>query len=334
VSGVSRRAALAGALAALATGCGARAPARDGRAPVRPLKLEPVTSLVAAAGLEWLVAIEPKAFVAAPETAMAVSELFPDDHFDAFAARYGSDLRGFDELVVAGYPGTQLALARGYFDPARIEAAFAARNVVDSRHLDASGLVHVDGRIGQTPERLVLFGARAAGVERGKAGPLRAAGLFATDRLKRARPALDAPPLSDAARLLGGDWRARAFFPGPFADEWAQAGGGLLRVATAAALGARPVAGPEPGGRIELTLVVLGRFDDHEDAGARLGAALDRLLSSDVGRLLGADRPDAPLRVDSIPEQGLRAHVVLRASPLFRGLHVATEGSAEEIVGR
>lgn len=336
MNGLSRRSALtSAALATIAlVGCGGSAPPAAAPAPAVSFKLEPLADLVAAAGLEWLVVLSPKTLAAAPETAMAIGELFPSDRFDAFSARYGADLRALDEVVVAGYAETNLALARGFVDPAKVERAFAARTIVDARHLEAGGVLHVEGRVGKTPERLLVLSARAAGIERGKAGPLKAAGLFAAERLKRARPALRADPLADAERALGGPWPARAFFPGPFDGEWIKGGGGLLRTATAAALGARPVAGPEPGGRIEIALIVLGQFEDGEGAKARLGAALDRLLSSDIGRLLGADHPSEALRVDVTSEQGLRARVVLRASPLFRGLHLATAASAEEIFQR
>ena len=337
MSSLTRRSALASAALAVLAGCGGATTGTQppaGLDPVAKFKLSPLADLVAAAGLEWLVVLSPKVIVSAPETAMAVGELIPNDRFEAFATRYGADLRALDEVVVAGYPDTRLALARGFLDPARLQAAFAARSIVDARHLETGGIVRVEGRVGTTPERLLLLGARAGGIERGKSGPLKAAALFAAERLKRARPALAAEPLASAARVLGEPWPARAFFPGPFDEEWTKGGGGLLRTATAAAIGARAVAGPEPGGRIELVLIVLGQFEEGEGAKARLGAALDRLLSSDIGRLLGADHTSEPLRVDITEGRDLRARVVLRALPLFRGLHMATAASAEEIFKR
>lgn len=331
----SRRSALALVLAhaAWAFGCGS-GPARPAEPPTGPaLKLAPLADLVAAAGLEWLVLLEPKPIAAAPETTLAIAELFPNAPFDAFAERHGVDLRAVDELAVAGYADTRLVLARGFVDPARVERAFSARTLVDRRHLEAGGVLLVDGRVGATPERLVVFGPRGAAIERGKAGPLRAARLFAEQKLKRARPALGAEPLAKAATFLGGPWLGRAFFPGPFGDDWAKGAGGLFRTATSVAIGARPAIGPEPGGRLELVLVVTGDFEDAAGAKARLGATLDRLMSSDIGRLVGADQPAEPLRVDMTPE-GLRARIVLRATQVFRGLHVATGASAEEIFGR
>lgn len=287
-----------------------------------------------AAGLEWLVTLEPKRLVSSPETASAVAELLPPARFAAFAERHGLDLRALDELVAASYASGSLVVGRGVLDPKRVEAAFAKRTIVDERHVDGA-IVHVSARSPQGPERLLVLGPVAAGVERGKAGPLKAAELFALGKLKRARPALGSPPL-DAVGVLLGAFPARAFFPGPFDAEWARAGGGLLRAATAAAIGARPIAGPEPGGRLEVVLVVAGDFSDPEGAKARLGATLDRLFTSDFGRLLGTEQLADALRVDAIAATprnaaGLRARVVLRAGPLFKGLYAATEASAEEL---
>jgi hypothetical protein len=319
-------------LIGLSSGCGA-ARKEPARPPLPALHLSPLTDSVAGAGLEWLVSLEPKVLASSPETSLALGELFPRKRFDDFKARHGLALESLDELVVAGYRGESvLAFARGFLDPKEIEAHFNARTLVDERHVDASGgIVHVRARRGEQPEHLLLLGTTAAGIERGKGDALRAAELFALGKLHRAKPALAADPLAPAARALG-VFPARAFFPGPFDDEWARAGGGLLRTATAVAIGARPTPVAK-GASLEVVLVVMGTFSDAEGAKARFGAAIDRLLASDLGHLLGTDQPAEPLRVEAI-DGGLRGRIALQATPLFRGLYTATEATAEEIIRR
>ena len=96
-----------------------------------PLKLDPLGEIVPAAGLEYLVTLEPKAIANAPETSLALAEVLPPARFIAFAERHGAELRSLDEVAVAGYPQTTLVVARGFLDPNRVEAAFAKRTMVD-----------------------------------------------------------------------------------------------------------------------------------------------------------------------------------------------------------
>lgn len=335
---ITRRGALF-TLAAATVGCGGAPRGERDKPPPPPLKLAPISDLCPAAGLSWLVVAAPKAIVSAPELTLAMGELLKASRFEDFQKRYGVDLRSQDEIVVAGYGASTLALTRGFLDPAAVERAFATRAIVDERRVAASGIVEIDGRVGVRRERLIVFGVRGAGLERAEGDtpsrgptPIRAARLFAEERLHRAKPALASEPLQSARVALGDGYGLSAFFAGPFDGEWARGAGGLLRVATAASLGIRALAGSEPGGRLEIVIALLGRFDD-EAAKSRFGATIDRVLASDIGRLVATDQPVEPLRVDTTP-YGLRARVVVRALPFFRGLYAATDASAEELFGR
>ena len=337
-TGVLQRTALAISLAFPIIGCGG-APTAAKATPVEPaVRLAPLGNLVAAARLEWLVLVEPKTLAASPAAFDALSQLFPAARLADFEARHGAALTGFDELAVASFPGTGLVLVRGFLNAPRIEATFAARTRVTERHANGEGIVHVVAQRGSEPERLLLLGTRGASVERGRAGPQRAAELFALGRLKKARPALASEPLGSAAARLGA-FPARFFVPGPFSGEWAAAGGGVLRTATALAVGARIEESSANGdarareARLEIVLWVLGEFPKEAGAEARVGATLDRLLASNVGRLMGTEQPLEPLSVQAV-DGGIRARIVLRARDVFRGAREATEASAEEIFRR
>lgn len=325
------------ALSSALLGC--RSPSRPAVPPIDPtppFDLEPLAHLVAAAGLRWLITVEPKTILSSPELTLAVGQFLTNARLDALAKRNYVDVRSFDEIAFASFNDTELVMGRGFFDPAKFEAAMAAHNTVDSRRAQGS-LVDIDTHFGTLAERFTLFSSRGVARERGKAGPLRAARLFAEGKLKRARPALDVEPLNSAAVALGAPWPARIFYPGPFTDDWERAAGGLFRTATALAGGARPArteatSGGRAESNLELVAVVMGRWDDVDGAKARLGAAIDRLLGSDLGRLMGTDKPVEPLHVEAVNDsQGLRARVVVRATPLFAGLHAALDATAEEI---
>jgi hypothetical protein len=211
---------------------------------------------------------------------------------------------------------------------------------VDGRSIDRATtdplaqVVRTWGSSGAEPEELVLLGREALGLAIGRSGPLRAAELFAMDRLKRASPALHAAPLDRAAALLG-DAPVRAFAPGPFTGELASGLGGLMGAATAIAGRARVV---DPGGAdrpsLAFAVVVLGAWGDEAHAAAdRLLAAFGVLADSGIGRLLGLRSPVAPARVHASPE-ALTLEVTVDAYTLAAGLRDATGATVDAIMGR
>ncbi len=251
----------------------------------------------------------------------------------------GVDPRSADDLVMAEYDGGSMFLVHQALDPARLEAAFRARmadvqgRAVDHPSADPIGVVtRLWGGLGTRHETLVVFGREAAGLavaeQAGESTPLRAAELFATQRLKRARPAWRAPPLDRMAELLG-DAPARAAAPGPFQGAWGLGLGGLLAGATAVGVAVR-----EEGEALEVTIVLTGGWGDRaEEARGRLQERYARLVESGLGRLMGIDRPVAP-PVVSATADALRLDVRLHAPPLFRGLRDATTADLQAIMSR
>ena len=358
-----------GALAAL--GEAACAPERRPRGPAAsvpyfPLALDPLVDLVPAAGLEWLVAINPPELLASPALAAVVSALVPDEQFETFARRHGAvDLRRADQIAVAGHARSTLGLARLPVEPWRIEAAFAARaRVVEGRAVER-GVTRFWGTVGDEREQVAVFGGRGVGIERGALGPLRVALYFAEGRLKRSAPALRSEPLAAASGLLG-DAPVRGFAPGPFVGPWATGLGGLLGASTAlaaslrgqegtrpAAGGARDGAGGAGGARdgaergnggagleatatsgpsLALRLVLTGAWGQDAPAAAeRLGEAFQLLAEDPVGRLAGLDRPLADPVTSAAPD-ALALDVALDPVRMVAGVRAVMGAPVAEIM--
>jgi hypothetical protein len=332
---ISRRDALGciGALAAAACSPARRiSPPALTLAPDPPLELDPIVDLVPAAGLVWLVDLQPPELLASPAMARAIDLVIPGDRFAAFArSRGGIDLRRAVEITVAGFADATLGLARLPVDPTRVEKAFRDRaGGVDGRAAEQS-VVRVWGTVGDGREQIAIFGHQGVGLERGRFGPLRVASYFAQGKLRRSPHALRADPLAAAAERLG-KAPARAFAPGPFVGPWAGGLAGLLAAATAAAASARPVQQPSGEDALVLTLNLFGAWgDDSGNAAARLGAAFNVLAQDSLGRLCGLNRPlDGPHVVGDATE--VRLEVTVDPTLLARGIRDATGGAAADIV--
>lgn len=331
---LGRRALLELALVALvAEACGAPSPAI---APVAPptLALPKLVDLVKAPGLVSLVEVTPRAALADDTWLAAVLEVVPDARFRAFAAHNGKvDPRYLEELVVARYDHATLVLGRGTLEPVALHEAFATRALAvtgRTQVVASPPVVRLVGERDKEPLALTTFGAEAFAYETGKGSALRVAELYAQKKLHKAKPALLAPPLAEAAALLG-PAAARAFVVGPFDGEWEGALGGLLRAATAVGLAIRS---PEGGkGRLRASAVVLGAFDHAKDDAVRsLGASVDLLLGKNpLGKMCGLDEPVESPVVVPVPG-GLRVDATFDAQKLASGVHRALDAEISEIM--
>ncbi len=326
---MTRRSALGLLLLAACGGKAAPPPASPRRA---ELKIEPLTDLVPAAGLVWMLDLRPQELMASAALPPALAEIVPDARFQAFGSRHGGiDLRGAKELVVASYPDAVLSLVETPVDPARVEAAFAARVLaVEGRAIEGDA-IRTWGTLstaqGVSREQVAILGREAVAMETGQLGPLRAVLAFAEGKLHRAQPALRADPLLRAASLLG-DAPARAFAPGPFEGAWASGLGGLLRATTAAAIGAWPLG----TSNLFFRVVLLGGWGDDAPAAAeRLRAAFELLTDDPLGKLMGADRPTDGPRTGSTSD-AVMLEVAFDALALARGLAAATTGTVADIM--
>jgi hypothetical protein len=324
--------------------CAGAPPKTRANIPAAPLHLRPVADLAPAAGVTWLIDVRPRDIFVIPEMAAHVRLVFPDDRFDAFTKRHGGvDLRQLSELDVVGYRAATLLLARGVFEPSKVERAFTARAKTDGRAIDRQSdplgtIVRTWGTVNGEREQLAIFGHEAIGLEIGRFGPLRAAEFFAEEKLKKSSPALRASPLARATELVG-DAPLRAFAPGPFEGESARALGGLLRASTAIAIAVTILppgnteTGEEPSARLAIRIVLLGDWkDDGAAAASRFAAAIHTLSESALGRLMGLARPSAEAKVRIIAEDALAADLTLSALDVFRGLQMATGAGAEDVL--
>lgn len=330
---IGRRDALRALVGASLAACGGTpSPPKPSAPPEVPLPLTPLADLVAAAGVEWVLALEPRAL--AP-LLPHLYKLVPEARFQLFSARHGGvDLRALDEIVIASYAQSTLALARGALDPQKVEAAFAARAVrLEPRAVERPAgpdtpIVRLAGEVGATREQLALYGHQGAGLEVGGDGKhLRVAGLFLEGRLKRASPVFRSPPLDVAHQELG-PAPARIFFPGPFTGDASQGLAGLLKAATAVGVAATPTA----AGTLAVRVVVIGvQGNDVSAAEQRLAATYDTTAAAGIGRLCGLDRPKKPPTV-SHTELALTLEVELAPGPIATGLHDATEATLPEML--
>jgi hypothetical protein len=336
---------LGGALVALiaSPGCGGAKPSTTTTTqapPAAPLHLDPATDLAAAAGLVWLFDVRPRDIFAALDLIPAIGIIVPEKRLDSFAKKNaGVDLRQLGALVVARYREADLYVARGAFDPARLEKTFEEHTEqLDGRALDkatapsgaaAAPITRLWGTARGQREQIAIFGRDAFALERGRFGPLRATEAFAQGKLKRAKPALRDVPLARAAELVG-EAPLRAFAPGPFEGEWAAGLGGLLKASTAAALAVR-TRGDAGKGRVDVTLVLTGAWGADDAAPGRLAAAYGRMSEDPLGKLCGLNRPLEAARTRGSPD-ALTLEVGLDAMEIARGLRAATEAAVEEIM--
>jgi hypothetical protein len=296
--------------------------------PASPLHRGPLADFVPAAGLRWLVLGRPREIAQHPWLAASFSSLLPPARLAAYAAATRVDLRSVPSALAAGFDFSTLYVAELHSGEADVERNFEHRlvsgGVVKSPHPE---LRTIQGVIGRTPEKLLTIRGELVAIAVGDPTPVRAAEAFAMGRLKRSPRALQGSALSTLPPELE-QAPVRFYAPGPFADEWARAAGGLFGAAVAVGIAARPA---EPG-YLRVHFVLTGQFANSEvDATSRLTAAFEELSESSTGHLLGLDSlPEPPSVSASASQLELRAR--LKIEPIVRGLRSAVTSDVWEIL--
>lgn len=314
--------------AACAIGCAA--PAEPPRAPepvvYAPLHRGPLTDFISSAGLRWLLLFKPQQLLAQPELGQAIAQIIPPRRFDAFAESSGVDLRVLPEAGIAGFPYSTLYLAEvpgGVASLAR--ARFGERLLEGAVNKQLRpGLTRITGVIGQTPETLLTIDDRLLVVSVGDPVPAKIAEAYALKRLTRSPPALRGAALSNLPELAASNV-AVLFAPGPFADEWQGAAGGLLQSTVALAITAQPLG----SGKVATTIYLSGAWQDSaDDAAHRLAAAWSTFARSSAGRLF--ELTDVA-EISTSPDL-LRLRVELELDALVRGLRASVLGDLSQIL--
>lgn len=292
-------------------------PALAAKPPSKPLHRGPTTDYVSAAGLRWLVLTKPREVLADPELGPAIAELVSKTRFDAFAESSGVDLRQVPRATIAGF-----AYGTLYLSELPEGAAANARERFAERLLNGAltkqprpSLFRIAGIVGQTPETLVTVDDRLLAVAVGDPTPAKIVEAYAEERLKSSPSALHGSALSTLPDLAN-DNSAALLAPGPFADEWQAAAGGLLKSAVALGIAVRPLG----NGRLSATVCVSGAWGETaEAAGTQLLSAWVTLAHSPSGELYGLNS-DAHVQSDT---QLLTLTVELSLARLVRGLKAA-----------
>ena len=316
------------ALAVLLAGCAPSARASRAIAPAtpaRPLHRGPLSDFVPAAGLRWLVLVRPAQILTAPELGAAVRQIVSTRRLDAFEESSGVDLRSVPEAAVAGFPYATLYLADApSAAAANARARFGERLVAGSvTKRPRPALTRISGVIGQTPETLLTIDEHIIAVAVGDPLQARIVEAYAEERLKNSPAALRGAALSSLPNLFADD-PAVLLAPGPFADEWQRAAGGLLQSTVAIAVAARPTAHD----KLATTICLAGHWGDSAaEAATRLAAAWTEFAQSSAGRLF-ALRETAEVTPSS---ELLTLRVELELEPLVRGLRASVLGDVTQI---
>lgn len=301
----------------------ARAPAS---AALPPLYRGNVLDYAPAAGLSWLLVLHPQRILASSSIAPNLALLIPDERWGAFEAATGVRMRDVPSAAVASYGLGTVYLAEL---PAGLAAVvrerFALRVTTDPIvSQPRPGLERMRGTVGGVPRSLVTLDDRLLAVAARDPTLTRIVEAYALGKL-RSPSALRGAALSEFAPLPN-DVLAAFYAPGPFDDEWARAGGGLLASATAARIAVSDIG----GGQVRATLTLAGDFESDPAPAQRLEEAFRDLVESSTGKLLALERASDSRVTFHPPFLTLTANLPLE--PIARGLRAAVIADVWEIL--
>lgn len=298
-------------------GCsGAQSSARPANVADSALHQGPLTDFVPAAGLRWMAVIRPRELLQDRDFRSGVERLFPDARLDVFARNSGIDLRTLSAGLVAGFDLGTLYLA----ETTAVEAAqkaFLARLASEPVEKPmGSGVLHVTGLIGTTPESLIAVPHRFVGISVNDPTLTKIAGGFALGKLKKSPSAIFGAALRSLPSSLAAD-PIQFYAPGPFVDDWAQGAHGLLRDTVAIGVSGR-ISSP---GVLDVVLLLEGEYPQGPEIATQKALGTFReLADSALGRVLSLNDPDlAPEVVATSQQVTVRARLSVKR--LLEGLY-------------
>jgi hypothetical protein len=295
--------------------------------PAKPRYTGHLEDYVPAAGLRWLVRGSPAKLAESQSFRPAFDLLLSKERLRAVARTTGFSIEELPRGLIAGFDlGTLYMAELPKATAAEARARFESRQIHDvTKRVPDPNIVVLSGINEGIPVGLVTLDDRV--VVYGVGDPMlwRVVEAYARGRLK-AKTAFHGAALAglqsetESASLS-------ACVPGPFAERWANAAGGLLSISTALTVKLTPTT-PEHA-LLELTLH--GDFKD-SNAAERLRSTYMSVASSSTGALLGLSNAlDARAVINEANDR-----VVLVASlpltEIAKGARAVTTGDLSEIL--
>lgn len=321
---IGRRAALVGTLSLACT----RAPAKTTvSAPAAPPRYSGrLEDYVPAAGLRWLVRGSPAKLAESQSFRPALDLLLSQERLRAVAQTSGFALETLPHGIIAGFDLGTLYLAE-----LPTATAAEARDRFISRQIREPGqrrpdpnVVVVTGMNEGLPVGLVTIDDRVVAYGVGDPMLCRVVEAYARGKLK-AKRAFQGAALTGLDRESA-DALLAAHVPGPFAERWQNAAGGLLEITTALSATFKPTS----AGHAMLELTLHGDFAD-SSAAERLRSTYMSVASSSTGTLLGLGAALDVRAVTSPQSDRVTLMVPLPLTEIARGAHAVTAGDLDDI---
>ena len=277
----------------------------------------PVTDYVAAAGLRWLVNINPSRLLsAAPQQ---IRKLVSDPALHAFSQDSAIDLQTTSHLVIAKYAYSTVYVVRRR-NLGAIRKRFVSRLVTDPIVKQrGEGLVELSGVSGATPMALLTIEPNTALFSIGSRRPTTVAAMYARRRLS-SPSVLHGVGLKELAHAANDNAAVTMFFlPGNHEDD-------RLGALSTRWLGLRADIIPSAD-RTKLTLTLWGDWEPSSENA--LSSVLTSVRDSAMGELLAWPEAASPIRRGGL----LKTSMQWDTQRLIDGLVVLLRGELTDLAG-
>jgi hypothetical protein len=321
---LGRRAALLGTLS---LACGTEAAKTPAKAPPAPSRYSGrLEDYVPAAGLRWLVRGSPAKLAESQSFRPALELLIKPERLRAVTQTTGFALDKLPHGVIAGFDLGTLYLAElPSATAAAARARFVARQIHEpTQRTPDPNVIVLSGMNEGIPIGLVTIDDRVVAYGVGDPMLCRVVEAYARGRLK-AKRAFQGAALQGLEQESDGAPIA-VHVPGPFAERWQTAAGGLLSIATA--LSAKLTATSADHAALELTLH--GDFAG-SNAAERLQSTYMSVASSSTGTALGLGAALDARSVTNLQNDRVALMVPLPITEIARGARAVTSGDLADI---
>jgi len=281
---------------------------------------------VPAAGLRWLVRGSPAKLAESQSFRAALQLLLSKERLQAVAQTTGFALETLPRGVIAGFDLGTLYLAELPSTTAHdARAHFTSRQIHEptQRNPDPNVVV-LSGMNEGLPIGLVTIDDRVVAYGVGDPMLCRVVEAYARGKLK-AKTAFHGAALDGLEAESAGAPLA-AYVPGPFAERWQNAAGGLLSIATA--LSAKLTPTSKDHAMLEITLH--GDFAG-SNAAERLRSTYMSVASSSTGGLLGLGAALDARTVTNAQSDRVTLMVPLPLTEIAKGARAVTSGDLDDI---